>query len=79
MPQTSFLCAISIRLGPGLGAGAGAGATETKQVFRLCVLVTTVGEVARKVMGDAPVAYIEGVGGTRVSEDDVVAVGKNDV
>ena len=30
-------------------------------------------------MGDAPVAYIEGVGGIRVSEDDVVEAGKNDV
>jgi hypothetical protein len=39
----------------------------------------TVAEVARKVMGDAPIAYIEGSGGVRVAEDDVVAVGKNDV
>lgn len=30
-------------------------------------------------MGDAPVAYVEGAGGTRVAEDEVVAVGKNDV
>lgn len=30
-------------------------------------------------MGDVPISYIEGVGGTRVSEDDAVAVGKNDV
>jgi ribosome-binding ATPase len=60
----------------------GSGASEVKAVFRDCVLVkknTTVGEVARKVMGDAPIAYIEGVGGTRVAEDDVVAVRKNDV
>lgn len=51
-------------------------------VFRDCVLVkrnTTVGEAARKVMGDVPISYIEGVGGTRVSEDDIVAVGKHDV
>lgn len=51
-------------------------------VFRDCVLVkknTTVGDVARKVMGDVPISYIEGVGGTRVSEDDTVAVGKHDV
>lgn len=51
-------------------------------VFRDCVLVkknSTVGDVARKVMGDVPISYIEGVGGTRVSEDDIVAVGKHDV
>lgn len=30
-------------------------------------------------MGDVPISYIEGIGGTRVSEDDMVAVGKNDV
>jgi ribosome-binding ATPase YchF (GTP1/OBG family) len=58
------------------------GASEAKVVFRDCVLVKkglTVGDVAKKVMGDAPIAYIEGVGGLRVAEDDVVAVGKNDV
>jgi ribosome-binding ATPase YchF (GTP1/OBG family) len=51
-------------------------------VFRDCVLVkkhTTVAEVARKVMGDATLAYVEGAGGTRVSPDDLVSVGKNDV
>lgn len=51
-------------------------------VFRDCVLVnkgTTVKECARKVMGDAPLAYVEGAGGVRVSEDEAVAVGKNDV
>jgi ribosome-binding ATPase YchF (GTP1/OBG family) len=58
------------------------GAADSKFVFRDCVLVKkglTVGDVARKVMGDAPIAYIEGVGNMRVSEDDLVAVGKNDV
>lgn len=30
-------------------------------------------------MGDVPIAYVEGVGGVRVSEDEVVAVGKHDV
>lgn len=40
---------------------------------------STVGEVARKVMGDVPISYIEGAGGTRVSEDEIVAVGKHDV
>jgi hypothetical protein len=38
-----------------------------------------VGDVYRKVMGDAPLAYVETAGGVRVAEDDVVAVGKNDV
>lgn len=37
------------------------------------------GDVARKVMGDAPIAYIEGAGGTRVSEDERVSIGKYDV
>ncbi|KAF4125680.1 ribosome-binding ATPase [Geosmithia morbida] len=58
------------------------GAAESKFVFRDCVLVkkgSTVGDVARKVMGDAPIAYIEGVGNLRVSEDDSVSVGKNDI
>ncbi len=37
------------------------------------------GDVYRKVMGDAPLAYAETSGGVRVSEDDLVVVGKNDV
>lgn len=60
----------------------GSGANEGKAVFRDCVLVkkgSTVADVGRKLMGDAPIAYIEGVGGIRVAEDQVVAVGKNDV
>lgn len=40
---------------------------------------STVGDVYRKVMGDAPMAYVETVGAVRVSESDLVAVGKNDV
>ena len=36
-------------------------------------------EVARKVMGDAPIAYIEGTGGGRVADDVTVEVGRNDV
>lgn len=40
---------------------------------------STVGDVARKIMGDIPIAYVEGAGGTRVSEDDIVSVGKHDV
>jgi len=62
------------------GAG-GAGGGDVK-VFRDCVLVkkgTTVGEVGRKIMGDVPIAYIEGVGGVRVSDEDTVAVGRNDI
>ncbi|KLJ13397.1 hypothetical protein EMPG_11648 [Blastomyces silverae] len=50
-------------------------------VFKDCVLVnknSTVADVARKVMGDAPIAYIEGAGGTRVSEDEIVSIGKYD-
>lgn len=60
----------------------GSGQADSKFVFRDCVLVkkgSTVADVARKCMGDAPVAYIEGAGGIRVAEDDLVAVGKNDV
>ncbi|KAH6649936.1 P-loop containing nucleoside triphosphate hydrolase protein [Chaetomium tenue] len=60
----------------------GSGSGESKQVFRDCVLVkknSTVADVARKIMGDAPIAYIEGVGGTRVADDQIVAVGKNDI
>ncbi|MCJ1350821.1 MAG: hypothetical protein MMC33_000802 [Icmadophila ericetorum] len=61
------------------GPGATAGSREP--VFRDCVLVkrgTTVKDCARKVMGDAPLAYVEGPGGVRVSEDDVVEIGKCD-
>ncbi|KAF2102807.1 P-loop containing nucleoside triphosphate hydrolase protein [Rhizodiscina lignyota] len=58
------------------------GSTGSNAVFRDCVLVkkgSTVGDVYRKVMGDAPLAYVETAGGVRVSEDDVVVVGKNDI
>ncbi|RDL39209.1 p-loop containing nucleoside triphosphate hydrolase [Venustampulla echinocandica] len=58
------------------------GASGSNAVFRDCVLVkkgTTVVEAARKVMGDAPLAYVEGAGGVRVAEDDLVGVGKNDI
>ena len=51
-------------------------------VFRDCVLVkkgTTVRDCARKIMGDAPLAYVEGAGGVRISEDEIVEIGKNDV
>jgi hypothetical protein len=64
-------------------AGAGsAEASQTAPVFRDCVLVnngTTVRGVANKVIGDAPLAYVEGAGGTRVAETEVISVGKNDV
>ncbi|TKA31254.1 putative GTP-binding protein [Friedmanniomyces endolithicus] len=64
------------------GSGDGGGAGERAAVFRDCVLVkkgSTVGDVYRKVMGDAPMAYVETVGGVRVGEDDEVGVGKNDI
>jgi len=38
-----------------------------------------VADIYKKVMGDAPMAFVETTGGVRVAEDDVVAVGKNDV
>ncbi len=62
--------------------GFRSGAAGSNAVFRDCVLVkkgTTVRDCARKVMGDAPLAYVEGAGGIRVSEDEIVEVGKNDV
>ncbi|KAI9819684.1 MAG: hypothetical protein M1832_003918 [Thelocarpon impressellum] len=58
------------------------GAAGSTAVFRDCVLLkknTAVADAARKIMGDAPLAYVEGAGGVRVSEDDIVAVGKNDI
>lgn len=60
----------------------GSGAADSKAVFRDCVLVkknSTVADVGKKIMGDAPIAYIEGVGSIRVAEDHIVAVGKDDV
>ena len=51
-------------------------------VFRDCVLIkkaSTVGDCARKIMGDVSIAYTEGAGGERVSEEDIVEVGKYDV
>lgn len=51
-------------------------------VFRDCVLVkrgTPVINVARKIMGDVTIALIEGVGGMRVGEEDLVDRGKNDI
>lgn len=60
----------------------GSGASGSTAVFRDCVLVkkgSTVADVARKIMGDAPIAFIEGDGGRRVAEDQVVSPGKNDI
>ncbi|KAF8002175.1 hypothetical protein HF325_003140 [Metschnikowia pulcherrima] len=58
------------------------GGATGPNVFRDCVLVkrgTPVIQVARKIMGDVTIAAIEGVGGTRVGEEDTVDKGKNDV
>lgn len=58
------------------------GGTSGSSVFRDCVLVkrgTPVMTVARKIMGDVTIAAIEGVGGMRVGEEDIVDVGKNDI
>ena len=68
--------------GAGGVAGAGSVAGTQAPVFRDCVLVkrgTTVKECARKIIGDAPLAYVEGAGGVRVSEEEVVTIGKNDL
>lgn len=40
---------------------------------------STVRDVARTIVGDAPLAYVETTGGVKVSEEDKVEVGKNDV
>ena len=60
----------------------GSGSSGDSAVFRDCVLLkkgSTVRDCANKIMGDATIAYVEGAGGVRVSEEEVVAVGKNDV
>ena len=36
-------------------------------------------DAARKIMGDATIAYIEGAGGVRIADDELVEAGKNDV
>ena len=78
--------AMAVDAGDGGGGGGGTGAGGSgggqQPVFRDCVLVkrgTTVKEVARKVIGDAPLAHVEGPGGVRISEEEVVGVGKYDV
>ena len=66
----------------GVAAGQLSMVEASKPLFRDCVLVkrgSTVTEVARKCMGDAPIAYVEGAAGTRVSDEDTVDVGRNDV
>ncbi|KAI5369296.1 Putative GTP binding domain, P-loop containing nucleoside triphosphate hydrolase [Septoria linicola] len=65
----------------GTGESGTAGG-DRAAVFRDCVLVkknSTVGDVYRKIMGDAPMAYVETVGGVRVSDTDIVAPGQNDI
>ena len=60
----------------------GSGSSGDGAVFRDCILLkkaSTVKDCASKIMGDAPIAYVEGAGGIRVSEDEMIAVGKNDV
>ncbi|KAI5790967.1 P-loop containing nucleoside triphosphate hydrolase protein [Pyronema domesticum] len=60
----------------------GSGAAGNTAVFRDCVLVgkgSTVRDAAKKIMGDVTIAYIEGIGGVRVAEDELVEVGKNDI
>ncbi|KAF8251063.1 P-loop containing nucleoside triphosphate hydrolase protein [Wilcoxina mikolae CBS 423.85] len=60
----------------------GSGAAGQNAVFRDCVLVgknTTVKEAARKIMGDVTIAYIEGVKGVRVAEDEIIETGRNDI
>lgn len=63
--------------GSGMGEGGG-----REPVFRDCILVkkgTSVGEVHAKIMGDAPLAFAETVGGRRVGEDELVRVGERDI
>ncbi|KAE9974864.1 hypothetical protein BLS_007171 [Venturia inaequalis] len=66
----------------GAGGVVKGGEEREQKVFRDCVLVkkgTTVGEVGRKIMGDVPIAFVETVGGVRVSDEDTVEVGRNDI
>ncbi|KAK9482813.1 P-loop containing nucleoside triphosphate hydrolase protein [Lipomyces starkeyi] len=51
-------------------------------VFKDCTLVkrgTQVGTVVRRIMGDVPIAFVEGIGGVRVAKTDTVDSGKNDI
>ncbi|CEP62650.1 uncharacterized protein LALA0_S06e00540g [Lachancea lanzarotensis] len=53
-----------------------------EEVFRDCFLIkrgTTVGKVARYVMGEVTIAAVETVNGVRVSEDAIVEKGQNDI
>lgn len=50
-----------------------------KANFVLVLRNSTVGDVARKVMGDVPIAFVEGAEGTRISEDEIVSIGRHDV
>lgn len=54
----------------------------SKAEFRDCVLLragTTVGAAARKIMGDVPIAAIEGPGGSKIAESDEITIGHNDI
>lgn len=54
----------------------------SKTEFRDCVLLragTTVGSAARKIMGDVPIAAIEGPGGSKIAESDEIRIGHNDI
>jgi len=58
------------------------GSSDGNEVFRDCILMnkgSTVGDLAHKIMGDAPIAYAETVGGIKVSEEDLISIGKNDI
>lgn len=55
---------------------------NNKYVFRDCALFKKgikVQAVARAIMGEVTIASVEGVGGKRVSMDDVIVPGKNDI
>lgn len=52
-----------------------------KVAFPDCLLVrkgTTIGQIARKIMGDVPILFVEGVQG-RLAEDDTVDYNRNDI
>ncbi|KAF3312004.1 hypothetical protein TWF173_007676 [Orbilia oligospora] len=58
------------------------GNSDGNEVFKDCVLMnrgSTVADVAKKIMGDAPIAYAETAGGIKVSEEDLIESGKNDI
>ncbi|EPS44808.1 hypothetical protein H072_1208 [Dactylellina haptotyla CBS 200.50] len=54
------------------------GSTGVVEVLRRAA-GSTVADVAKKIMGDAPIAYAETAGGIKVSEEDLIEPGKNDI